>query len=133
MSLRKPDVIDILMRDPADGSPELLMVDTGDIRDEQERHQRFLDKLAAYAAFVDHGGYREQFPDAEAAQVRVRVVCSRPPNGSMEGVQSVILREHDGVRVPVVFELEEDMRRRIQRFAGASAPQTARKPWWRFW
>src|SRR5262245_65651084 len=89
MSLRNVDVIDVLLRDPLDGTPELLMIDSADVEDEQQRHQLFLDKLIAYASFVDGGGFSEQFPDATADQLRVRVVCSRPPNGSMEGVQSV--------------------------------------------
>jgi hypothetical protein len=133
MSLRNPEVVDIMLRDPADGTPELLMIDSGDVKDEQERHELLMNKLIAYAAFVDGGGFREQFPDATAQQIRIRVVCSRTPNGSMEGIQSVVLREHDGVRLPVVFELEQDMRLRVQRLARSSSGQPPRKPWWRFW
>ena len=132
MSLRNTEVVDILLRDPGDGAPELLMIDSGDVKDEQERHQLFVDKLVAYATVVDGGGFREQFPDATADQLRVRVVCSRPPNGSMTGVQSVVLREHQAVRLPVIFELEQDMRARVQQLAGARERVT-RKPWWRFW
>jgi hypothetical protein len=133
MGLRHPEVVDIMLRDPIDGTPELLMLDSGEVRDEQERHELFLNKLIAYAAFVDDGSFREQFPEATAEEVRVRVVCSRPPNGSMEGVQSVVLRKHDGVRIPVVFELEKDMRARVQRAAQGAAAKTGRRPWWQFW
>lgn len=50
----------------------------------------------------------------------------------MESVQSIVLRDHAGVRLPVVFELQQDMVLRMQRFA-PEAEQPAREPWWRFW
>ena len=133
MGLRDRDVIDMLLRDPEDGTPELLMYDSGEIKDEQRRHQLFQDKLLAYAAFVDGGQFRENFPEATADQLRVRVICSRPPNGSMESVQSVVLGQHPGVRLPVVFELEQDMRRRVKAAAGPTSQSTTGRPWWRFW
>jgi hypothetical protein len=132
VSLLETDVIDIMLHDPGDGVPELLMIDVGDVQDEQKRHELFMNKLVAYASFVDGDGFRKQFPDATAEQIRVRVVCSQPPNGSMESVQSIVLRDHAGVRLPVVFELQKDMVLRMQRFA-PKAEQPARKPWWRFW
>ena len=61
MGLRHPEVVDIMLRDPIDGTPELLMLDSGEVRDEQERHELFLNKLIAYAAFVDDGSGKNTF------------------------------------------------------------------------
>jgi hypothetical protein len=125
-----PQTIDVILRDPSTGRPELILLESAPPTDAAERTLELQQRLEAYVTFIDTGQHREHLPDAQPEELAIRVLHRSPPTPELLAIRAVRARGdgRDALLVPVIFESEADMRARV----AASRPGGS-KPWWKFW
>ena len=73
MSVRQPDVIDFVARDPNTGDALLIMVEVRDWNSSPIATQQLDTKLAAYSEFILSGALARQFPETANRPVRIQL------------------------------------------------------------
>src|SRR5439155_15119650 len=73
MSVKQPDVIDFVARDPKTGDALLVMVEVRDWNSSPIAAQQLDTKLAAYSEFILSGALARQFPEAANRPVRIQL------------------------------------------------------------
>jgi hypothetical protein len=101
MSLRHPEMLDIVVKQRGGDGYRLIAYDEGDIQDPDERFRLMMEKLATYVHFVASGQFFEQYPDARDKALTITVVCKTPPSDTMICVEGVASREQPDIRVAV--------------------------------
>ena len=124
MPLSPTNQIDIVVKRPGCEDYDLFICDDGSENDEITRYNWFISKLQAYLEFVFSGQIESQYPDSKGKNVRVVVICSRPPNEAMTKIEAVKDRTAPASKLDVTFMTMEE-------YTGTSKIDS--KPWWKFW
>lgn len=114
LSLEDSAMIDIVAKslDSVANGMELLLVDSGEVTDEELRYRLVVDKLANYVNYAISAEFAAAYPATTTDKVLICVLCVNPPNGSMEQIQAVRPRGDERRRIRVSVELREDFQRR---------------------
>ena len=108
MSREQTETIDFIADSPHHEGFDLIVLESGDITDEIERYTLLLEKLRTYASYVALGDFKEAFPEADAKEVRIVVICATPANEAMLQISAIKPRDMPYLRFPVVFTSKEE-------------------------
>jgi hypothetical protein len=106
MPLEESETIDIVANDES-GGLLLVITDAGVTRDPDERFSLLLPKLTTYLRYVFSDAFASDHPEQKPEAVTIKVVCATPPTEQMKGVTEAKHPAHQGLAVPVLFELFE--------------------------
>lgn len=97
-----PGVIDFIARSPS-GATVLVMVESRTWDGSDERLKQLQDKVNAYLSFALDGQMRQQFPDADPANLVLRLDCVQAPD---ETVAALVPALREALKpLNVAFEL----------------------------
>lgn len=103
MPLEDTTTIDSILPPDADGKVCLIIIDAGVTTDPAVRLQFLSEKIQTYAHEIWNGGFIHDYPDKQAGDFIIKVVCQRPPTPAMQEIISI---GEIGHQIPVVFEVE---------------------------
>jgi len=106
MPLEDPDVIDIVGRQ-ANGSPLLVITDSGITSHPDARLKALLAKLNAYVRYVDSDDFKREYPGCRPSDVLIRVMCATEPTDEMKRIEQVGLRGDPTTRIALTFDVME--------------------------
>jgi hypothetical protein len=103
MPLENPNAIDIVASE--DGTPLLVITDSGATSNPEQRHALFLAKLAAYAAALRDKKFQQKVPDYRRA--KIQLVAAKPPSEAMRQVSAITVQPdgEEPFEVPVNFKV----------------------------
>ena len=101
--IRHPDVIDLVLFDPATDAFVLVMLEEGDWSTGVGQAGQLLKKINAYLQFVLDGALVGQFPDALGKVVRFQLDCGMTPSGECADLieQAQPMLQARGIRLDV--------------------------------
>ena len=88
MPLEDPTVIDMAARTP-DGGVNLLITDSGQTTDPDQRLAMLVEKLRAYMMYVNSEEFAHDHVDVPLDKVTIVVACAEPPTDAMLQIDAV--------------------------------------------
>ena len=104
MTLGETKKIDIITKDK-EGRIVLVINDFGEIKKPEERFQKLIAKLKSYVNFVLSEDFRKSYPNTEAKDVIIKVICKEKPTAEMKNIDKVMPQGDINNMITVKFEM----------------------------
>jgi hypothetical protein len=104
MPLEDVKSIDIALTDAA-GNPQLVITDSGQTRDPEQRLQLLLAKLTTYLRYIFSEEFAKEHPQSKPQSVSIKVMCALPPTDKMRNISRVRHPQHKEWAIPVTYEV----------------------------
>jgi hypothetical protein len=86
------------------GGLDLVLTDPCIERDPEKRLEILLGRLTSCLRYVHSESFATAYPGVPMTQIRINVVCARPPTDKMLQIKNVSHPAHNNISLPVLFE-----------------------------